>query len=107
MDASKKAAPGPGAASAFVPFEQLQEEEQIAKLIKLFELEPVMKTAKVIAVTGDTRSDFYSRQDPKDALFDPTYPEPIGGRRSGRASRRYWTVDVVQWRLRLATTGRR
>ena len=107
MSASKNAASGPDAASSFVPFGKLSEEEQIALLIKLFDLDPVLKTPKAIAVTGDTRTDFYARQDPKGPLFDPTYPEPIGGRRSGRASRSYWTVDILRWRIRRATSGSR
>jgi hypothetical protein len=86
---------------------ELPEDEQIALLIKLFDLAPVLKTSKAIAVTGDTRTDFYGRQDPKDTLFDPTYPEPIGGRRSVRAPRSYWTVDILRWRIRRANSGSR
>ena len=107
MDASKKTAPGSGAPSSFVPFGKQSEDEQIAQLIKLFDLDPVLRTTEVIAVTGDTRTDFYARQDPTNALFDPAYPEPIGGRRSGRASRRYWTVDILRWRIHQATSGSR
>lgn len=107
MGATKNTASNLGTSSSFVPLGDLPEDEQIALLIKLFDLDPVLKTAKVIAVTGDTRTDFYARQDPKEALFDPTYPEPIGGRRSGRSPRSYWTVDILRWRIRRASTGSR
>ena len=106
MDAPKKNVPGSGAPSSFVRFEQ-SEEEQIAQLVKLFDLDPVLRTAKVISVTGDTRTDFYARQDRTNTLFDPTYPEPIGGRRSRRGTRRYWTVEILRWRIRLANSDRR
>lgn len=107
MSASNKTASNQDAVLSVVPFGKLPEDEQIALLIKLFDLNPVLKTAKAIAVTGDTRTDFYARQDPRDVLFDPTYPEPIGGRRSGRASRSYWTVDILRWRIRRANSGSR
>ncbi|WP_162405407.1 hypothetical protein [Pseudoxanthomonas jiangsuensis] len=107
MEASPNTVPGPGTALSFVSFRSQPEEEQIKQTIKLFDLPPVLKTAKVIEVTGDTRTNFYARQDPKDALFDPTYPEPIGGRRSGRTPRSYWTVDILRWRIRQASLGNR
>ncbi|WP_449426869.1 hypothetical protein [Rhodanobacter umsongensis] len=107
MDAPRENAPAQGASSSPVPFGKQSEEEQIAQLIRLFELDPVLRTVKVISVTGDTRTDFYARQDPTNLIFDPTYPEPIGGRRSGRASRRYWTVEILRWRIRQANSGRR
>ncbi len=107
MVASKKTAPVSGGLSSFVPFGNMPEEEQVALLIKLFDLGPVMRTPEVIETTGDTHTDFYGRQDPNDDLFDPTYPEPIGGRRSSRASRRYWTIDILRWRIRLAQSGNR
>lgn len=107
MNAPKKIAPDPGASSPFVPFGKQSEEEQIAQLIKLFDLDPVSNSRKVISVTGDTHTDFYARQDPRDAMFDPMYPKPIGGRRSTRASRRYWTVDILRWRIRQAYLGTR
>lgn len=106
MDAPKKNAPASGASSSFVPFGNQSEEEQIAQLIKWFDLDPVLRTPKVISVTGDTRTDFYARQDPTDTLFDPMYPKPIGGRRSGKATRRYWTVEILRWRIRLANSDR-
>ena len=102
MDAPKRTAPGPGASSFFIPFGKQSEEEQVAQLIKLFNLSPVLRTPEVISVTGDTRTDFYGRQDPTNTIFDPTYPQPMGGRRSGRASRRYWTVEILCWRIRQA-----
>lgn len=105
MEASKKTAPAMGAVSPFVPFGTLPEDEQIAQLIKMFDLPPVMRTPKVIWTNGDTRTGFYERQDPTHPLFDPTFPEPIGGRRSGRASRHYWTIDILRWRIRQATLG--
>jgi hypothetical protein len=107
MDASKKAAPVSGAASSCVSFGTLPEEEQIALLIKLFDLDPILRTPKVIAVTGDTRTDFFARTSPSNKLFDPTYPTQIGGRRPGRASRRYWTVDILRWRIRQANSDSR
>ncbi|MCX7515208.1 hypothetical protein ACFWZ3_05505 [Frateuria sp. GZRR35] len=102
MNAPNKHAPGMGASAPFTPFGQQSEEEQISQLIRLFALDPVLRTSEVIAVTGDTRTDFYGRQDPNDKLFDPSYPEPIGGRRSRKASRRYWTIDILRWRIRQA-----
>lgn len=107
MDAPKKNVPDPGASSSCVPSGNQSEEEQIAELIKLFDLDPVLRTSKAISVTGDTRTDFYARQDPADTLFDPTYPKPIGGRRSDRATRRYWTIEILRWRIRQANSGKR
>lgn len=107
MEASTTGAPTKGATSHFVPFGNLSEEEQIEQLIKLFDLAPILRTPDAIKVSGDTRTDFYGRQDPNNPLFDPSYPEPIGGRRSGRASRSYWTVDILRWRIRLASFGKR
>lgn len=107
MKTSNKTVPEPGASSPFVPFGDQPEEEQIAQLIRLFDLDPVLRTPQVIAVTGDTRTDFFARTSPTNKLFDPTYPTPIGGRRSGRASRRYWTVDILRWRIRQANSGSR
>lgn len=99
---SRSNAPSHGAPSAFALFGDQSEELQIEQLIRFFNLEPVLKTPKVISVTGDTRSDYYARTSPNSALFDPTYPPPIGGRRSSRASRLYWTVDILRWRIRQA-----
>lgn len=107
MNTPNKTAREPGASSSFVSFGKQSEEEQIAQLIKLFDLGPVLRTREVISITGDTHTDFYARQDPSNAIFDPTYPEPIGGRRSSKASRRYWTVAILQWRIREANSGRR
>jgi hypothetical protein len=107
MGASKPTAPISGAANLYSGFGKLPEAEQVELLIKLFNLGPILKTPKAIEVTGDTRTDFYARQDPKDALFDPTYPLPIGGRRSDRATRQYWTVEILSWRVRRATSGLR
>lgn len=107
MEASKTSAPAKGAVSSFVPFGNLSEEEQIEQLIKLFGLTPILRAPEAIKVSGDTRTDFYARQDPNSPLFDPSYPEPIGGRRSGRASRSYWTVDILRWRIQLANSGKR
>jgi hypothetical protein len=106
MDAHKKNAPASVASSSFVQCGNQSEEEQIAQLIKWFDLEPVLRTPKVISVTGDTRTDFYARQCPTNTLFDPMYPKPIGGRRSGKATRRYWTVEILRWRIRLANSDR-
>lgn len=107
MNTSNKTAPVSGASSSFVPFGNQSEEEQIAQLIKLFDLDPVLRTPEVISVTGDTRTDFFARTSPTNKLFDPTYPEEIGGRRSGKASRRYWTIDILRWRIRQANSDRR
>ena len=107
MGASKPTASILGAANPSSEFGKLPEAEQVELLIKLFNLGPILKTAKAIDVTGDTHTDFYARQDPKHPLFDPTYPEPIGGRRSGRASRQYWTVEILSWRVRRAASGLR
>ncbi len=85
----------------------LPEDEQIAILIKTFNLPPVVNTQTAIWVTGDTRTDFYARQSVTDAKFDKNYPQPIGGRRSERASRRYWTIDLLRWLVRLAVSGSR
>ena len=86
---------------------ELPEDEQISILIKTFNLPPVVPTPTAIWVTGDTRTDFYARQNINDPKFDPTYPQPIGGRRSDRASRRYWTIDLLRWLVRLAVSGSR
>lgn len=80
----------------------MSEDDQIAMQIRMFNLDPVLRSPKVISVTGDTHTDFYYRQDPTHELFDHTYPEPIGGRRSGKASRRYWTIEILRWRIREA-----
>jgi len=107
MGASKPTAPILGAVNRYSEFGKLPEAEQVELLIKLFNLGPILKTPKAIEVTGDTRTDFYARQDPTDQLYDPTYPEPIGGRRSNRATRRYWTVEILSWCVRRATSGLR
>ena len=107
MNAPKENAPELVASPAYLPFGKQPEEEQIAQLIALFDLGPVLRTSEVIWVTGDTRTDFYARQAPTNRIFDPAYPEPIGGRRSTRASRRYWTVDILRWRIRQANSVRR
>lgn len=107
MGSIAKIVPEPGAQSSFVPFGKQSEEEQIVQLIRLFDLEPVSRTPKAISITGDTRTSFYDRQNPTHPLFDPTYPSPIGGRRSERAPRRYWTVEILQWCIRSANSDRR
>lgn len=86
--------------SLVLPFGDLPEEEHIAQLIKFFDLDPVSTTPEVLRITGDTRTDFFARTSPINELFDPTYPKPIGGRRAGRATRRYWTIDILRWRIR-------
>ena len=106
MDTLKKHASWPDASPQCVSFRRKSEDEQLAQLIKLFDLAPVLLTPKVISVTGDTKTDFYERQDPTSALFDPTYPKPIGGRRSARATRRYWTEEILRWRIRQAARDR-
>ncbi|WP_458068248.1 hypothetical protein [Rhodanobacter sp. BL-MT-08] len=103
MDASQKNAPCAGASSSFVPFGMLSEEEQIAQLIKLFNLPPVLDKSEVLWVTRDTKHDFYAWQDESNAAFDPSYPKEIGGRRSQRAPRRYWTVEILRWMVRRAS----
>ncbi len=85
----------------------MPEDEQVALLIKMFNLAPVLRSAQAIDVTGDTHTDFYNRQSPKHELYDETYPEPIGGRRSGRSPRRYWTIEILRWRIRQATSASR
>lgn len=107
MRTSIKTAPEPGAPSAFLPFGDQSEDDQIAQLIKLFDLDPVLRTPQVIAVTGDTRTDYFARTSPTNKLFDPTYPSEINRRRSCRASRRYWTVDILRWRIRQAQADSR
>ncbi|KAA0068500.1 hypothetical protein [Rhodanobacter sp. T12-5] len=107
MDALEKNAPCAGASSSFVPFGVLSEEEQIDQLIKLYNLPPVLGKSKVLWVTGDTKHDFYAWQDESNADFDPAYPKEIGGRRSQRAPRRYWTVDVLRWMVRRASRANR
>lgn len=102
MDALEKNASCAGASSSFVPFGVLSEEEQIAQLIKLFNLPPVLNKAKVLWVTGETKHDFYAKQDESSGDFDPSYPQEIGGRRSQRSPRRYWTLDVLHWLIRRA-----
>ena len=86
-------------------FSDLPEDEQIAVLIKLFELPPVVNSQKAMWITGDPNTDFDARQNINDPEFDRNYPQPIGGRRSKRASRRYWTIELLQWRVRLAVSG--
>jgi len=107
MDALEKNPPcaGAGASSSFVPFGEQSEEDQIAQLIKFFNLPPVLDKSKILWVTGDTKHDFYAQQDESNGDFDPFYPKEIGGRRSQRAPRRYWTVDILRWLVRRASRG--
>lgn len=103
MNACEKNAPITGASPPFAYFGKQSEEEQIAQIIKLYNLPPVLCKSKVLWVTGDTKHDFYALQDENSGDFDPSYPEQIGGRRSSRAPRRYWTVDIVRWMVRRAS----
>lgn len=103
MNAPEKDSPTSGAPSPFLSFGDQSEEEQIAQLIKLFSLPPVLSKSKAIWATGDNPTAFYARQDPKSPDFDPSYPEQIGGRRSGKAPRNYWTVDILRWKVRNAS----
>jgi len=92
-----------GATSPFVSFGDQSEEEQIAQLIKFFNLAPVLDKSETLWVTGDTKHDFYAQQNESNVDFDPSYPREIGGRRSQRASRRYWTLDILRWMVRRAS----
>ena len=105
MTTSTQAATVLNASSPYLTYRDLPEEEHIAKLIKLFGLEPVSRKPKVISISADTETGFYDRQDPNHSEFDPSYPEPIGGRRSKKSSRCYWTVEILSWRIRQAKTG--
>lgn len=79
----------------------LTEEEQIAHIIKLHQLPPVADTELGIWITGLTRTDWYEVRN------TPGFPPPIGGRRSNRSPEKRWTVDLVRWRVRLASSGKR
>ncbi len=83
------------------------EDEQIATLVKLHQLPPISDTATGIWITGISRTDWFGLQNPNDQIFDKDFPPPIGGRRSDRAPRKYWTVDLLRWRIRLAASGHR
>ena len=98
---------GPSFEGQVASFGKLAEDEQIAMLIKLFELPPVVGTSKAIWIIGETRTDYYSLQNIHDAKFDAKFPLPIGGRRSQRSSRRFWTIDLLRWRIQLANSGNR
>jgi hypothetical protein len=103
MNAPEMNSPVSAAQSPFVSFGDQPEEEQIAQIIKLFSLPPVLSKSKAIWATGDNPTAFYGKQDPKSPDFDPLYPAPIGGRRSGKAPRNYWTVDILRWKVRNAS----
>lgn len=83
------------------------EDEQIAQIIKLFDLDPVSKTADVLRITGDSRTRYFDRTSPNSEGFDPTYPNPIEPRSLSRAARRYWTIDILRWRIRQTTLASR
>lgn len=91
----------------FAYLHSLPEDLQIATLIRQHALPLVCGPKLGCSIIGKSRTDWYALQNPKDATFDPTFPPAIGGRRSERASRQYWVVDLLRWRIRLAAAGKR
>lgn len=91
----------------FAYLRSLPEDEQIEILIRQHKLPVICGPRVGCLIIGKSRTTWYALQNPNDPSFDPTFPSPIGGRRSERASRQYWVVDLLRWRIRLAAAGKR
>lgn len=80
--------------------DSISEEELIALRIKLFDLPPRLDKHQISRVAGITITDYYNLQDPKSAVFDASFPPPLGGRRSERAPRHHCTIAILLWDIR-------
>jgi len=56
-----------------------------------------IRVRQVLAITGDSRSSYYARQNPHCGTFDPSYPRPFRLDASPRAPRLHWRHEIVAW----------
>lgn len=56
-----------------------------------------IRVPQVLAITGDSRSSYYARQNPHSDTFDPSYPRPFRLDPSPRAPRLHWLHEIESW----------
>lgn len=75
--------------------------------ITSLELHRAIRAKEAMHLTGDKKSHFYARLNPKSPAYDATFPRPFRLDDSARSPSVFWVHEVLTWLQNRAMTSRK